>query len=517
MAEAKSRGRASSLTHVPKVRDEPADRVVNTPYGALLGYVAVVLLLFSPGRDSLPAAVVSMGTYIGVHLLLRANRFQTQTPICPANIAQLLFFNQLVLMPLVDVYFGFDQGTLPYLPAETAINQALLYNTLAFLCFAIGYQYWVTRLRRKAVTTVPYTGHSLMSVRRIYLIASVFGVLGFFGFIFFFGSFSGYLSYLSTPIVEETGSTSLTRALSIILRPCLGFTGVILWSSWISSGDRYARTPIRCVLVSLSLLGFLMATNLSFNRGGIIAPAVAFLAVFSSRVRRIPMSLIVSFAVPVGFLVFLFGTYRGHLRQYPGLPRQNQTISSLTAQTNLKFEVELYGAAPQFLGYLLEASDYSVDSTWGYSVLSSVLSPVPVLGKPFRADSTGARYNLLIYGSTISSDQIVPFVGELFWSYHAGGVILGFFVLGLVAGRLQRNFEASVSPLSVYVWTWISYWVLFLIQGSSAVTSQQFVTVFWPVYAWCAIELTRRVRSARRHATTTGPVFRSISRLPTRE
>jgi len=497
-------------------RDEFMSRTFDRPYGAFLGYVGVVLLLFSPDRDRLPAALASMGAYIAVHLLLRSNRFQTQTPICPANFAQVLFFNQLVLMPLVDVFFGFDQGTLPYLPTDSAINQALLYNTVAFLAFAIAYQYWDTRLRRKQSTTAPYTGHSLLSLRTTYLIAGIFGVIGVFGFIFFFGSLSGYLSYLSrNPVAEVPGSGSLTRVLSSTLRPFLGFTVVVLWSAWISR-DRYARSPLRCILVSLGVLAFLMAANLSFNRGGIVAPAIAFLAAFSFRVRRIPMSLILSFALPVGFLLILFGTYRNQVLRYPGQPGQGPAIGTLAAQTNVKTVVELYGAAPQFLGYLLESTDYSVDGTWGYSVLSSILSPLPRLGAPFRPDSTLTHYNVLIYGPTGDLDQIVPFVGELFWSYQVGGVILGFFALGLVGARLQRNFELAISPLSAYVWVWMSYWVLFLVQDGSAVISQQFIYVFWPVYVWCAIELIRRQRSVDQRAANARPAFESMSRLPTR-
>lgn len=471
------------------------------PYGAYVGYLALIFYLFSPGRDSLPAAVVSTGVFIGVQLLLRANRFSAATPLCPTNIAQFLFMDQMILMPLLVVYFGYDPGTLPFLPTPTAINTALLLSTTAYVSFAVAYQYRTILYRRRPSITVPYTGHSLLAPRATYLVAGAFAGVGLIGFVFFFGSVSGYLSYLSNPGLQyaapaSTSSASLTQALATFLRPFLGFAVIVVWSQWLSR-ERFVRMPVRSLLVTGATLVCLLAANLNFNRGSMVMPIVALVAAFSGRVRRIPMSLMAAVGIPTAFLVILFGTYRHEILTSPGQQIPNQGVASLAAQTDLNSQLQVYGAAPQFLGYLLDASGYTVDETWGRSLLDSVLSPFPLLGKGFRTDSTVTRYNLLIYGSSVSQDQNVPFVGELFWNFHVAGIILCFFLLGLVAARLQRSFSTAISPLSAYVWCWISIWTLLLITGSSGVTSQLYLQDFWPVYVWCVLEYFRRARSAK--------------------
>ena len=471
------------------------------PYGAFAGYVALIAYLFSPGRDTLPAAMISTGAFIAVQLLLPANRFSAATPICPKNIAQFLFTDQMILMPLLVVYFGYDPGTLRFLPTPTAINTALLFATMAYCSFAFAYQYRTVLYRRNPSTIVPYTGHSLLSTHKTYLVVASFAAVGLAGFVFFFGSVSGYLSYLSNPGIQYSGavnktSASLTQALATFWRPFLGFAAVVAWSKWISH-ERFTRMPVQSIIVTGGTMVCMVAANLNFNRGTMVMPIVALVAAFSSRVRRIPLTLMAVVGIPTGFLVILFGTYRHQILATPGQQTATLGVASLAGQTNLNTQLQVYGAAPQYFGYLLDVSGYTVDGSWGRSLLDSVLSPVPLLGKAFRADSTVAHYNLLIYGSTVSQDQNVPFVGELFWNFQVAGIVLGFFLLGVVAARLQRSFDAAVSPISAYVWCWMSIWTLLLITGSSGVTSQLYVQDFWPVYVWCGIEYLRRGRRAR--------------------
>jgi len=471
------------------------------PYGAFVGYLALTLYLFSPGRDTLPAAVVSTSVFIAVHLLFRANRFNAATPLCPTNIAQFLFMDQMIFMPLLVVYLGYDPGTLRFLPTRTAINTALLFSTVAYVSFAIAYQYRTVSYRRRPSKTIPYTGHSLLSARRTYFIAGAFAGVGLIGSVFFFASISSYLSYLSNPGLQfvgtdRTSGASLTQAMATFLRPFLGFAVVVAWSQWVSR-ERFNRTPVSTLVVTGGTLVCMLAANLSFNRGTMVMPIVALLAAFSSRVRRIPLSLMGLVGIPITFLVILFGTYRQQVLTTPGQQITNQGVASLAGQTDLNSQLQVYGAAPQYFGYLLDASGYTVDGTWGRSILGSVLSPVPLLGKTFRADSTVAHYNLLIYGSTVSADQIVPFAGELFWNFHLIGIVLGFLLLGLVAARLQRSFDAAISPLTAYIWCWMSLWALLLVIYSSGVTSQLYLQDFWPVYIWCGLEYLRRGRYAR--------------------
>ena len=60
---------------------------------------------------------------------------------------------------------------------------------------------------------------------------------------------------------------------------------------------------------------------------------------------------------------------------------------------------QVYGGAPQFLGFFLETGKWGADPQWGKVLVSSALAPVPILGKSFRENSGTAIYNRLIYGT----------------------------------------------------------------------------------------------------------------------
>src|SRR5439155_22521522 len=76
----------------------------------------------APVAHEHPVAGVGIMAFLFVQACLPACRINTCIPLCPANIAQGLYWVQLVLVSLLIGYFGFSQGTLPYLPSRDAVN-----------------------------------------------------------------------------------------------------------------------------------------------------------------------------------------------------------------------------------------------------------------------------------------------------------------------------------------------------------------------------------------------------------
>ena len=133
----------------------------------------------------------------------------------------------------------------------------------------------------------------------------------------------------------------------------------------------------------------------------------------------------------------------------------------------------------------------------GRMLLASLVYPVPVLGKAFRDESGVRLYNRMIYGDSGILDQIVPFQGELFLTFHVPGVVAGFAVLGMILARLQGAFERSRSGFWSYACQYTATWMAFLIQGSLAALSQIFVFFFWPIYVFVIV---RRIATGRKSA-----------------
>jgi hypothetical protein len=163
----------------------------------------------------------------------------------------------------------------------------------------------------------------------------------------------------------------------------------------------------------------------------------------------------------------------------------------LTDKVELTEMFQVYGGAPQFLGFFLEMDKWGSTPQWGRVSGSSALAPLPVLGKPFR-DSTGtAIYNRLIYGMLDVQDQIAPFQGEAFLDFHLPGLLAAFALLGWLTFKLQTAFAGSPSFFETFVWQYFSVWICFLIFGSLSVVSQICIYFCWPFYLYF---LCRRLR-----------------------
>ncbi len=67
------------------------------------------------------------------------------TPLCPLNWALLIFFLQLILLPLVVIFVGPTAGTLPALPSDFATNISLFLSTLAYVAFCAAYHCFAAR------------------------------------------------------------------------------------------------------------------------------------------------------------------------------------------------------------------------------------------------------------------------------------------------------------------------------------------------------------------------------------
>ena len=153
-----------------------------------------------------------------------------------------------------------------------------------------------------------------------------------------------------------------------------------------------------------------------------------------------------------------------------------------SSASELSTQIQVYAAGPQFLGFFLDAMGWGRSLSYGSTLLSSALSPVPYIGKGFRDSNGIVLYNRVIYGQEGIDDQIIPFQGELFINFHIAGVAGGFLLLGLFLGYAQRWFEQAGSAFAAYSIQYMSLWATMLILWSLAVFSQIMVYFCWPIY-----------------------------------
>jgi len=275
--------------------------------------------------------------------------------------------------------------------------------------------------------------------------------------------------------------TGLGINLSYLLRPFLGFAVVVAWCRWLDRTGRYSRWKTVAYTIAVAIAILLTYATYNYNRGAFVAPIVAVLAVYGSTVRRLRPLALLAMGLVAFFLLTAYQAFR------TSTVSLNQALGgksgTILKRTNLNKEVQTYGGAPQFTGYLLQETEYARHLELGKSLVSSAMSPVPIVGKPFRSSSGTAIYNRLIYGDLGTIDQVIPFQGELFINFNVPGVLVGYVLLGIAVGRMQRRFASALTSVERFAWQYAATWVAFLIIGSVSVVSQIFIYFFWPVYA----------------------------------
>jgi hypothetical protein len=434
-------------------------------------------------KHAVYSGILSAIVFASVSALVPEWRVNSRALVCPANWAIFAFGLQLVVMPTVVSVYGPEFGSLPVMPSQGAIEAAILLSTLAFLSFMVGY---VLTVRSRSDVTVlnEWAYHSGL--------VFPFLVVGLIGFIAAFGS---DFSALFLPVEKHPEVSQMRGLIGTIFRPFLAFSLIIVWAKKIDQQaltGRWSRAALTTAIFGTAVAG-LLATH-GLGRNLIIVPLLAMAAAYGLRVRRLPLRGVLAGSLAIAVLSVAIGAYRQVSRAQDVNLRDPSSQQRLFDAIHVSSNVQVYGNGPQFLGFLIEKSDWGRRLWWGSPLLGSFLEPVPELGKPFRNTSGTAIYNEWLYGSSSFQDQIVPFQGELFMNFHIPGVVLGYFLLGVFVAALHCSFMDSRSALSAYVIQFMAAWAAFLVQGGITSVAYVAVTFSWPLLLYGAFDRLARNR-----------------------
>jgi hypothetical protein len=449
-----------------------------------VGLVALALYAASPLRTRFGASLVAILSFVLAPVLFPRVRARLDAPLCPINWVLLVFMFQLVIDPLLLCYSGPFINTLPALPGDGAINASLLVSVLAWVAFVAGVEIsWRWRpAPPRYVRKLMARSRPQFSDRRLIAAFALAGLVGL-GLAFhspgalleYFRSASGHVGF-----ENNTRNSGLVQSVSVLLRPFLASALVILWCGWVDRRPHDHRLALRTLAIAVLVL--LASATYSYNRATAVAPLVAMAAVYGLRVIRLRVWVLALVAVlALGGLTFA-RAYRNSHFTVAQLVTSSHARHTVLDNVSLNREIQIYTSAPQFLGYLLERTGWGHDPHYGRTMLSSLMFPVPRLGAPFRATSGLEIYNHLIYGAqSTDTDQVTPFQGELFLDFALPGVMIGYALLALAVGWLQRGFEQAKSAFGLFAWQYVATWLALLVIGSLAVFSQVALYFFWPI------------------------------------
>ncbi len=457
-----------------------------TPFVCVTAVNGIALLAFvcSPYALEYPLAVLGIVTYLLAQTFLPACRPNVTAPLCPANLAQLFFWVQLVLVPLLIGFHGISVGTLPRLPSAYALNCGIVLRVLGYLCYCGALSVFCAA--RAAGADADDEADGVRNEGAPWTMILVFAAVGLVGWLLYYGGVSGFLELVSSPTEQrerEQEATTLAMAAGNFSRHFLGFALVWAWSAWVSRGKR-RHGALVIAGVTGGLIAVLLIANFSYNRGTVLAPILGLAAAYSAHVRRISFTLVGVAGAVVLAGAFTFGWYRATNMQIGDVSTEDLGTSWSDDRHLVEF-VQVYGSGPQLTGFLVEELEMANKSYRGATLLPSVLHPVPVLGKMFRDQSGVYIFNEMIYGDPEVLDQNLAYDAELYMNFNVVGVVIGYLLLGWLQAVLQARFLGAERPIESYLWLLIALWTVF--PGSLPVLSQMCVYSFWPIYAYLLV------------------------------
>lgn len=449
-----------------------------------LVHLVLTLTVTPRAGTALVSAVIAAWTYVAAVMYLPRMRPTSETPLSPLNWMLLVFGWQLIVQPIVVAILGPSQGALPFLPRREYQELALLAMTAAFVSFAWGFG---GRADEGAEPPRP----EMLGGHGLYRLGFMFVMIGVVGLALRFDGWDEMTRYYLEPwrAILDAGRVEqapVSRALSNVTRPFLPAGAILLWAMMAREGRQLAVASTIAVVVILAV-----GSTFNFNRAAMVVPLVAFLGAWGRFTGRLTWRKLTL----AGFAVAAPAWTIGHLRARPTATMEPGRILS-TAASDFGTEVQIYGGAPQFAGFLLEQVDEEAYRGGPRMLVNSLLYSIPRLGAPFREESGVAVYNSLIYGSASGvRDQVVPFVAE---TAVAGGpllLLLAFFGIGRATRWLDRRFRQGANAFDAWAAQYGAIWLSFLLVGSLAAVVQVVVYFAWPFVGYVGAR--QVIRAAR--------------------
>lgn len=466
--------------------DAEGDKLRFTPQVALTcaNLFALVAFVCSPLAHLYPMAISGIIAFTVVQLFLPACWVNLESLVCPGNFAQFFFWVQIVLVPVLIGYYGPSLGTLPHLPPEHLINFAIGLRVLGFVVFCISFQIFSRPIHSSLENreTECATALSRQTITRL----GAFACIGVVGWLFFYGGIGGFIAYATSPDeqrMRDEEAATIAGALGNLLRHFLGFSIVWAWSEWVQRRKRTESVMVVAVATA-AVAGMLMLANFSYNRGNIVAPLLALTAAYSKHVRHISFAVAATAGSILLVVAFVFGEYRSTSMQISDLSLSE--VTSFGDPQGVVDEIQIYGAGPQLTAFILEGVEADSQTQRSSTIISSILYPIPIIGKPFRETSGVIRFNHLIYGDADNFDQNIPYDAEFYMNFQAVGVVFGYLLLGFLQAFVQNRFFFARQPIASYAWLTIGIWIVF--PASLPVLSQICIYSFWPIYLYAFLQ-----------------------------
>jgi hypothetical protein len=470
----------------------------------VLAEAAIVLevVVRSSGRQQISPTLALCGTvlYFGCLSLVPSGRLNWRFAFDGENIALAFFYLQLVVLPWMGLASGLSQGALPSLPSGRVVALGMVVQWVSFVAFLLGQDISIRLLRSRFGRRV--VRKDVVVGRPRIVMALVFIAVGGLGMWALFGSLAEFVSFFSSSMEAKTRllelAGSLKGAVGTFLRPFLPFGLILMWLVAVDRLGRRGTRRLTLSAVTILFAGAVLVSTASFSRATFVVPLIGLLTAYSVRVKRVQLVGVGAVLATLACLVILVGSFRTSERDAADYWRRAAILNEVKSSPASR-DIQVYFNSPQFVGLMAsEGPSLVANSPTGLNLVASLLAPVPILGREYRAVSGTGIFNRVVYGPIDATDQVPALAGEAYVALGFPGVGLVFGCVGVAMACVRWWQQHSRDGAEDALWFTVGWWVAFLIPGSLAVFSQFLIYGSWPFVTflvWRALRL--EVRGAR--------------------
>jgi hypothetical protein len=344
--------------------------------------------------------------------------------VSPKNLMLLIFFTRLVICPVSIMLFGYKPWVLPEIPGPQMILKASVISDLAFLSFVIGWDL-INEVKVKGDPALP--GKFKFRNNAFIALGLLIALLLF--ILFFYGSFR---YYIRTLFYEDyfgvlEGKSKIMIYVSILFKYVIPFFGIILGIYALEKTKLGVWGKASIALFFTLLIIFLA---LGPSRNNIVFPVLAFLSAIIPRYFKIKFRDFILGCVIFLVIAFFFQNIRR---------RSNETIITQlnTGDKFIEF-IQVYFVSPHILTPMFSIKEKFEDVP--FTLHSSVLETIPILGAPFR-EKSGSYYYNAGYGREGARDQVFPTYGEIVLNLGYMGLVAVFILTGFFYRKINLFFH----------------------------------------------------------------------------
>jgi hypothetical protein len=390
----------------------------------VIGFVGLTLWIFfqfDPVFEQNTTALLWLLPLAWASLNINFPAFQSDPGVyTPKNIMLFIWLNKLLIIPIELIFIGNKVASfdLKNQPLVTEISIVLL----SCVAFGVG---WGSNLLKIPKYKIP-------PFRTAGQLAIVYIIIALSSLILLYGSLSNYwagaiFTYATREALEQVSGT-FVGFLANVGQRFWAFGVILFWYLW----DRRYK-PLSQRYWQIPWLFLCVIGTLSSNRTNMIFPFLTFLSILWPKWEVGRKWWLITLVFSLIFLVLFFG----HVRVQPFLDpeRIHELFTIYWSDTNY-----IWSAHQLYFGTPYQISPLLTDTNPTFTLLASVLEPIPILGKAFREQSGPFVYNSAL-NKYFSQDQIIPMAGELFYN---GGYLLvtaGYMAFGMVYRWLDATFK----------------------------------------------------------------------------